>query len=288
MDAKRLVSIDTYDGFRLDINKQLSPFMAVVHSFWLGTSMLPDGRNKTYTFLTQVADEAGLCMARVDLERQSVDGRIHRALLGGLVTSKVQVGVSAEGQTDQLLGELDFGGATWCGNLKYGSMGGGLVYGCNYIQSITSNWVAGGEGMYISANQSLLSNYMMKYTMEAPTIETSLDKEEEKPTSTMIASYNSAQSLLCFNYKRVVTPKRVTLGAELQCQPASLESAVMVGGEFAFTRSKVGVVVDGSGRIQSTLETKLGREPGSPSLTFAAELDHGKNVMRFGYGLNIG
>jgi mitochondrial import receptor subunit TOM40 len=48
------------------------------------------------------------------------------------------------------------------------------------------------------------------------------------------------------------------------------------------------VCVDGTGRVQSVLEAKLGREPGSPSLNFAAELDHGKGLMRFGYGLNIG
>ena len=48
------------------------------------------------------------------------------------------------------------------------------------------------------------------------------------------------------------------------------------------------VHVDGTGRVQSALEAKLGMAPGSPSLTFAAEVDHGKDTMRFGYGLNIG
>jgi len=275
--------------------------MAVVHSFWLGTAMIPDGRNKTYTFLTQVADENGLLMARVDPERQSVDGRIHRALLGGLVNAKVQVGVSAEGQSDQLLADVDFGGMTWTGNLKYGSMGGGLVFGCNYLQSVTSRLALGGEGMYIAANQNLLSNYTLRYTMDAPSDDSLEDyssssaagppgapPSEAKPTSTIIANYNSAQTLLSLNYKRVVTPKRVTLGAELQCSPASLDSQVLLGAEFNLTRSKLGLCIDGSGRIQSLLEAKLGMDAGSPTLNFSAELDHGKNVMRFGYGLNIG
>jgi mitochondrial import receptor subunit TOM40 len=63
---------------------------------------------------------------------------------------------------------------------------------------------------------------------------------------------------------------------------------VSLGAEFSLTRSKMNLCVDGTGRIQSVLEAKLGREQGSPALNFAAELDHGKNVMRFGYGLNIG
>lgn len=302
MDAKRLVTLDTHDGVRVDINKQLSPYMAAVHSFWLGTTMLPDGRNKTYTFLTQVADESGLLMARVDPERGSVDGRIHRALLGGLATAKIQIGVSSEGSNDQLLADLDFGGLSWTGNLKYGSMGGGIVFGCNYFQGITPSLALGGEGMYIAANQSLLANYMLKYTMVA---KGSDDVEETSPSSsampaagaggavgdrassTMVANYNAGQGLLTLNYKRVVTPNRVTLGAELSCSPTSLESQVLVGAEFKLSRSKVGLCVDGTGRIQSILEAKLGMQPGSPSLNFSAEVDHGKDQMRFGYGVDF-
>ena len=306
LDAKRLVALDTHDGVRVDINKQLSPYMPVVHSFWLGTGMLPDGRNNTYTFLAQVADESGLMMARVDPGRGSVDGRIHRAVLGGLANLKLQVGVSTEGQGDQVLGEADFGGMTWTGNLKYGSMGGGIVFGTNYFQSITPKLAVGTEGMYIAANQNLLSNYTVKYTTEARASVDSDDGEDTSSvlglsspsrhgdgagsgaSSTIIGNYNAAQGMLSLNYKRVVNPDRVTLGAELQCSPASLESQVLVGAEFNLTRSKVNVCVDGTGRVQSVLEAKLGMAPGSPSLSFAAEVDHGKDTMRFGYGLNIG
>lgn len=299
LDAKRLVALDTHDGVRVDINKQLSPYMPVVHSFWLGTGMLPDGRNNTYTFLAQVADESGLMMARVDPGRGSVDGRIHRAVLGGLANLKLQVGVSTEGQGDQVLGEADFGGMTWTGNLKYGSMGGGIVFGANYFQSITPKLAVGTEGMYIAANQNLLSNYTVRYTTEA---RASVDDEDDSvlglssssttgssgASSTIIGNYNAGQGMLSLNYKRVVNPDRVTLGAELQCSPTSLESQVLVGAEFNLTRSKVNVCVDGTGRVQSVLEAKLGMAPGSPSLSFAAEVDHGKDTMRFGYGLNIG
>ena len=126
MDVKRLVSLDTHDGFRVDVNKQLSPYMLSMHSFWLGTGMLPDGSNKTYTFVTQVADEAGLLMARVDPMRGTLDGRVHKAL--GPFMGKLQVVASKEGgQNDQLLGEMDFGGQTWTGNMKYGSMASSFI-----------------------------------------------------------------------------------------------------------------------------------------------------------------
>eukprot|EP00978_Attheya_sp_CCMP212_P015017 scaffold38589_cov40-Attheya_sp.AAC.1 len=305
MDAKRLVALDTFDGARVDINKQLSPYMLAMHSFWLGTSMLPDGRNKTYTFVTQVHDgEGGLLMARLDPEKGSVDGRIHRALLGGLALGKLQVGVSAEGATDQLLAEVDLGGATWTGNVKYGSMGGGLVYGCNYFQGITPALAVGAEGMYVSANQSLMSSYTLKYN-HLPSLSQGNDSAEPMSdiqkaavatggmldgaagASSIVMNFNAAQGLLALNYKRIVTPNRVTLGAELQCSPVSLDSQVAIGAEFKLQRSKVCVCVDGTGRIQTTLEAKLGIAPGSPSLNFAAEVDHAKDHMKFGYGIDI-
>jgi len=290
--------------------------MVVIHNFWLGTSMLPDGRTKNYSFVTQVADENGLFMARLDPEKRSVDGRIHRSLLGGIAMGKVQVGISPPGeegggQNDQMLGELDFGGMTWTGNLKYGSMGGGNVFGLNYYQSVTERLAIGGEGMYLAVNGSLLNSYTIRYEMNAPTgFEEEGGKNGTKetdaiaaaaaamgpgassisnqPSSWFLGNFNPSQGALNLHYKRVVTPNRVTLGAELTCSPFTLESQVMFGAEFQLTRSKVALAVDGNGKLQTVLETKLGMAPGSPSLNFSAEVDHGNDAMKFGYGLNIG
>lgn len=292
-DAKRLIMLDTHDGFRCDINKQISPYMAVVHSFWLGTTMIPDGRKRTYTWLTQVADESSLFMARVDPERQSVDGRIHKAVLGGLVMSKLQVSVSPEGQTDQMLAEADVHGLTWSANFKYGSVAGAPMYGLNYYQAITPRFAMGGEGMYIGVNNNLNNSFLLKYTIPAEGDAPPPQKAgppgmpgPEAPSSTMYASFNPNQGVT-LNYKRVVTPQRVTLGAELTANPFTLDSAVLLGAEFNWSRSKLGVTLDGKGKMQSVLETKLGKEPGQPKLSLSADLDHLNDEMRFGYGLTI-
>ena len=50
----------TYDGVRVEISKQLSSFFAITHSFHLGTTMLPDEKNASYSFTTQMNDEGGL------------------------------------------------------------------------------------------------------------------------------------------------------------------------------------------------------------------------------------
>lgn len=240
MDSKRLLSLDTYDGFRLDMNKQFSPWMLGVHSFWLGTSMIPDGGNKTYNFRTQVADEGGLLMAGVDPIRGSIDGRIHRSLFGGNLMGKLQLSLSTEGSSDQLLAETDFGGQTWTGNLKYGSMGGGLMYGCNYFQGITKNLSLGGEGLYLASNEALLSSYTAKYQWETP------DENKKPKSGSMVANFNSGQGVLTLNYKQTITQDRVNIGAELQCSPVTLDSQVVFGAEVNMQRSKFNVSVDGT------------------------------------------
>jgi Eukaryotic porin. len=93
--------------------------------------------------------------------------------------------------------------------------------------------------------------------------------------------------MLNLNYKRVVTPRRVALAAELQMAP-TLESQVVFGAEFQLSRSKFAMTVDGSGKIQSQLESALGMAMGSPKLNFSADVDFAKDAMTFGYGLNIG
>lgn len=304
--GKGLVSLDTYDGFRCDISKRPSPYFNVVHSFMFGTTMLPD-RNKMYTFIGQVADESKLLMARVDPEKQTVDGRVHMNI-EGLALLKLQLSLAAPafmkpddaggapgqggGESNETaMAELDFGGETWTGNLKYGSMGNGIMCGCNYFQSITSKLALGGEGMYIGANNSLLSSYSAKYEFSGlPSVpsgeDTSITKNEG--SATLLANYNTGQGVLSMNYKRVVTPDRVTLGAELQCSPQTLDSQVLVGAEVKLEKSKINLCVDGTGKIQSLLEAQLGMGPESPTLTLSADVDLGKDAMKFGYGLNVG
>jgi mitochondrial import receptor subunit TOM40 len=276
---------------RIDVSKQLSPYFSVVHAFHLGTTMLPDGRSSSYGFTTQLNDEEGFMMARVDPERGTVDGRIHRAILGGLAMAKLQVGTSSEGTNDQLLGELDLGAMTWTANVKYGSMGGGNIYGVNYYQQVSPRLALGAEGMYVAVNGNMLSSYTAKLSFPDKDDVNDMDKGPPGagPPSYLAATYNAGQGMVSLNYKKSITPSRVNVGVSLECSPMTLESQVVMGAEFNLTRSKMNVCIDGTGRIQSVLEAKLGREPGSPSLNFAAELDHGKGgLMRFGYGLNIG
>jgi mitochondrial import receptor subunit TOM40 len=160
----------------------------------------------------------------------------------------------------------------------------------------------GGEGLYVAANGNTVSSYTLKYRMNALTGEENAPIRisstgpprppgapplETSGSSTIAVQINPTHSAMVVNYKRVVTPERVVLGAELNCNAVTLESDLKLGAMFQLTRSKFGVTIDGGGAIQSRLDAKLGIAPGSPSVIFAAHLDHFKNEMRFGYGLNF-
>jgi mitochondrial import receptor subunit TOM40 len=307
-EGKRMVMLETFDGFRCEISKQVSPFMAAVHSFHLGTTMNPDGRKSSYAFATQIADDTSLIMARVDPGRGSSDFRLHKALFGGLGLAKLHGSVSQSGDNEQCLAELDVGAHTWAGNVKYGSMGNGLCYGINFIQTVHPNVTMGGEGLYLASNRRFISSYGIKMHWTATpaaahhaAINVSSGKaaSSSRPLppgmpppdaaggSLLMVNYNSAMGAVTVNYKQVVAPQRLLLGAELQFSPLSLESQVVLGAEFKWQRSKLNVCVDGGGRLQSVLEAKLGMSPGVPSLVLSADVDHYNDTMKFGYGLNI-
>jgi len=226
---RRLTNLDAHDGMRCDVQKQLSPYTVAIHSFWLGTTMPHDGRDKIYSFVTQVADEEGLAMARVDPTLGTVEAHLQRSILGGAAQAKLQMSLSPDvaggegGGTDQAVGEIDFGGMTWTGSLKYGTMEGANVFGGSYFQGINERWAAGGEGMYLGSKGECVGSYTLKYECPARSLvaeDTSLSssstssstasivpQEEMGGASLFVGQYHPSMSMLSLNYRRIVTPQ---------------------------------------------------------------------------------
>jgi len=293
-DIRRLIMLDVHDGCRFDVSKPLSPLFSVVHSFWLGTAMLPDGSNSNYAFVAQVADETGVMMCRLDPTNQSVEGRIInvRNLTPPAVegappptplqgTAKGTVVVSPSGQTDQLMAdyELAMGTCTLAG--RYGSQQGANILSLAYLQSVTPSLALGGEAMYIAANNAALKSVGAKYSGTRPS-----DAPGSAPSGyTVFGQYSQTQGAFSAAYLRTVTPGRVVVGTELNVNPATAEATVTAGLEVTLRQGKLCTTVDGAGKIQSTLETTV--SPGM-RVTFCGEADHGKGAFRFGYGLSMG
>ena len=326
MEAKRLVTLDTWEGFRCDISKQMNPFMMVIHSFGMTPASAASGNPmgpppqppSSYTMVAQVGDENGVIVSRLDTARGSIDGRVQRLLLGGLLMGKLQLSLS-NSDNDVFLAEVDIGTTipicTWTANLKYGSMGGGPAWGGNYWQAITPQLTLGGEGMYIAAQGAAVATYALKYNFQAPL--TQQEQEEAAASSSsgssgssqaqqsppgmpppegagassICANFHSGNGVLTMNYRRVITPQRVTVGAEMALplfDPFSAPPEVSVGAEFNLTRSKLQFALDAStGKISSVLETKLGMAPVAPRFGLCATVDHLNQDYKFGYQINM-
>lgn len=273
-EAKRYVFVDTFDGARLDLHKSLSPLFLVNHNFWMGTSMIPN-TNKHYQFTTQVVadeDQTTILVGRMDING-GLDGRIIKTFRQDedlSITGKLVCGATPDfdPNTNQFAGDIDFAAKSWSGNVKYGSIGGGDYFSCNYLQSVTPRFCVGGEAAYIGAQKVSVGSYGMRYN----------------GISWMgSAMYNGQQQALSLNYKKTATKDRVNFGAELTVFP-TLESQLLVGAEFQLKQSKIHTVVDGGGCIKTVCETKI--TPGM-NLQLSAEADHMKDNYRFGYGLTV-
>ena len=267
--------IDTYDGVRVEINKQLSPWMLINHNFWLGTSMIPNS-NRNYQFSCQVASDDGVLIGRLDhnlgvegtiIRQRALSPNVSALFKGVLVASK-----DKEGGNDQFVASTDLSGPSWSVIGKVGSMAGGNAAGVSYVQSVTSSFALGAEMFYLGSKDVAIGSYGARYV---------------DPSSKWLAAaqWTGMQQSLGCCYKRTVTKDRVNLAAELNVSPASGDTSANVGAEFTLRNGRVAMALGGDGGVKSVLETTL--QPGV-KINFSAEINHFTDTYRFGYGINMG
>jgi len=108
--------------------------------------------------------------------------------------------------------------------------------------------------------------------------------------SSIVANFHSS-GMMTLNYKRVITPQRVSVGSELAFPlfaPLQDSPELLLGAEFNLTRSKLQWSLDcNTGKINSVLETRLGMSPMAPRFTLSAAMDHFNQDFKFGYSINI-
>ncbi|KAK7232887.1 mitochondrial protein translocase [Aureococcus anophagefferens] len=131
-----------------------------------------------------------------------------------------------------------------------------------FVAAVTPRWSLGGEGACALAGPSATASFARH--------------AGKKWTGVAAATRSGSGAIadqLAFSYARVVSPQRVTLGAELVVQ-AGGEAATPLAPSQALKQSRVNVAVDGNGKMASVVETQL-----SPAakLTFSADMQLGYN-----------
>ena len=183
--------------------------------------------------------------------------------------------------------DVDYANATAAGQLKLARNIHGVAgthAGCSYMQAVTRRLALGGEGTLAAAKPAATLTAAAKWAG---------DKWTGAASWTRSPGPAGSADQVSLGYARVVSPNRVTVGAELQAAPATGDATFAAGAEFALKQSRVGIAVDGGGKLQSTVEAAL-----SPAakLLFSAEVQLGwdaqpgkpRDQFKFGYGLQIG
>lgn len=284
-DARRVSSCATFEGVKFDVAKPLTPTFAVNHNFWLGGSHYPNA-NQHYKFGATLGDNERVCIAALD-QYGTVEGQFYGAVAGP-VQGKLIFNLPHDPKGFVGVCDLDYAGATAAGQLKLARNIHGVAgthAACSYVQAVTRRLALGGEGTLAVAQPAATLTAAAKYAGDKWTGAASWTRTP--------GPAGAASDQVSLGYARVVSPNRVTVGAELSAAPATGDATFAAGAEFALKQSRVGLAVDGGGKLQSTVEAAL-----SPAakLLFSAEVQLGweatpgkpRDAFKFGYGLQIG
>jgi mitochondrial import receptor subunit TOM40 len=257
-EVKRLVQVDTFDGFKFDMQKPLTPTFAVSHGLWLGSSLLPGG--SMYHYSATVADVGDkLIMGRVSQDGD-VDGRVHFPI--GPVMNKLSLSLGR--QQDMIMWNCEY--ANESGACQMG-IGKGPQVQLSFNQAVWRGLSVGMDTIYNGEQKLAPVSWGAKYNA---------------PSWAATAHLN--QGIVQLQYLRRVS-QRVQLGTELATNPFNPEqSMVTVGAEFRMKQSTYQCSVDGSGKIDASLESRF---LPMASLILTGQLNHAENAQRFGFALQM-
>ncbi|KAJ8603795.1 hypothetical protein CTAYLR_000202 [Chrysophaeum taylorii] len=281
-DTKRLTNINTFEGARFEVSKPLTPMFALTHTFMLGASPYPSA-NSHYKLGANVGDNDRVVISSID-QHGTVEGQCFGNILPFL-QGKLIFNLPHDPKGFVAVCDADFSGRTSSAQLKlaqniHGQPGTHL--GVSYVQAITPRLSLGGEGHCSLGAPSATLVAAGKYAAS-------------KFSSVVTYTRAGPNEQLAIQYHRTVSPGRVQLGSELALQPATGEAQMAAGAEFSLKQSRINLSVDGTGKMQSIVETTL-----SPAakLTFSAEMHLGvgggdepgkpRDSYKFGYALQIG
>jgi len=264
-----LTNVPTFSGMKTDLTKQITPNFAVVHRMHMGGGP-QQGMPDYYQFGAQVFDESLVAIAQID-KSGMVEGQFIVPALakpwqeygGKLIT------IFLPDKNDIYWVDFTVNKETFASQLRLASnhqMVPGYMMGLAYTQSITPRFSMGGETTLninsLQTTSAACAKYNTKDWCATGKFSAAPDRQ---PGSEATTTEINAQ------YQRKVVPGRINLGTELSLAmgPGGLHNQVMFGAEFQLKQSKVATSVDGSGKICTTIDSKI--DP-HMSVTLSAEM----------------
>lgn len=254
-------AVHTFDGMRLQVQKQVNLNSVVSHFFWLGSQAVGQ---PIYQYSLILVDDQDMFKVATDGDfNLEGDGKKVLGCDGKLVGKGSFMISDQQGKKMDL--EAAYSGDNWIGSLYFGRPDNSI--GCSYVQSITPNLSLGGLCKYsIDANQ-MTKEFCGSY-----------DDGEHQVVGT-----KSAEQMKV-SYRRTVNPNRVYLTTDVAFDK-DMNSSGGVSAQYMLKQSSLNFGVDSNLLIKSMVSTEI--QPGI-SLQMSGEIQHSAGHYRFGTGLNMG
>ncbi|CAM9700862.1 unnamed protein product [Phaeothamnion confervicola] len=163
--------------------------------------------------------------------------------------------------------DFNYTGATCAGQLQVGK---GPHVAASFNQAVTQQLALGADTTVNLEQNVAQSSYGLKYGRDGW-------------FCTGLYNNGTMQAREA-QYVRRVVPNRVTLATTLTAPLAKPGQAqFLLGSEFQLKQSRFNATVDGTGKIDVTLECQL---LPTLSLTLTGQLNHAEDKHRFGYGVH--
>lgn len=291
-DVRRLTSVATFKGAKVEVSKPLTPNFVLKHALQLGDS--PAGGNSHYSFMAQVFNESGVIMSTLD-QHGALEAQVIAPSLPAIdprVSSKLILYFGS--QNDMLWHDVECAGATCNTQLRWGLnvMGWqGLMAHFAYTQAVTPALSLGAEAGLQNGLTTPTGAATFKYDQPEDTWIGSVKTHAQPVASASEPGIGEAS----VQYHRKVVKDRVNLAASLTAVPqmGALQSAF--GAEFALQQSTVSTAwVPSQGKLSTVVACKLNQ---GLNMNFSLEGAFGQqnpqtgekaDAFKFGYGLQIG
>lgn len=254
-------SVNTYDGFRVMVQKQINLNTVVSHFYWLGSQNTQQPVYQ-YRLILPLEDETFINVA-TDMDF-NIEGEVKKPINQNILAKSNFVISEQQGRSISL--ELEVTDECSASQFKY-TKADDNQYQVAYMQSITPFFTMGGMGVYSTKENSLQTAYALIYDPQDYTLAAQYDQN------------------IKFMYMRRVNPNRVHVSTDLAVDPATGGSTMSVSAEFMLKQSKLHLGVDSNLLLKSYLETSLSQ---GTQLQLAAEMQQHAGHYRFGMGIVMG
>ncbi|KAI5854928.1 eukaryotic porin/Tom40 [Tricharina praecox] len=278
----------TFSGMRADLMKSFSmnPVFQISHAFTMGAQGMPP-----YTFAAVFGNDKTFMQATVDNDGQ-VGGRFNYRWLPGVISkTNVQLAPGSTPGQSVFTTDVDYTGADFSGSIKAfnPSLLDGALTGIfigSYLQAITPRLSLGLESVWqrpaASHGPETALSYVARYV------------SDDWVASMQFQGQGALQATF---YKKIAD--RVEAGVDCQLTFAGgmargggggmmggvrREGITTLGVKYDFRNSTFRAQVDSQGKLSCLLEKRVAP---AVTLTFSADMDHGKNAAKVGLGVSV-